>query len=100
MRNRRRRQADCNDRTTVEVTAGVIARPRMPQGCLMSEIRVPTLGESVKNLFNALRLLLLDLASTLFFVVLYLLTHNIPLAIAVGILLGFAQIGWQIARKN
>jgi intracellular septation protein len=51
-------------------------------------------------LFNALRLLLLDLASTFFFLVLYLLTHNIPLAIAAGILLGFAQIGWRIARKN
>jgi len=54
----------------------------------------------MKNLFNALRLLFLDLASTFFFLVVYLLTHNIPLAIAVGILLGFAQIGWQIAHKS
>jgi intracellular septation protein len=54
----------------------------------------------MRNLFNALGLLLLDLASTLIFLVLYLLTQNIPLAIAAGILFGFVQIGWQIAHKN
>jgi intracellular septation protein A len=54
----------------------------------------------MKNLFNAAKLLLLDLASTLFFLVLYLLTKNIPLAVILGIVLGFAQIGWQIARKK
>jgi len=51
-------------------------------------------------LFNAGKLLLLDLASTFFFLILYLLTKNIPLAVALGIALGFAQIGWQIARKR
>ncbi len=54
----------------------------------------------MKNLFNAGKLLLLDLASTLFFLVLYLLTHNIPLAVALGMVMGFAQIGWQVARKR
>ncbi len=54
----------------------------------------------MKNLANAGRLLLLDLASTLFFLVVYLLTHDIPLAVGLGIVLGFAQIGWQVARKK
>ena len=54
----------------------------------------------MKNLFNAGKLVLLDLASTLFFLALYLLTHNIPLAVALGIALGVAQIAWQFARKK
>jgi intracellular septation protein len=54
----------------------------------------------MRDLFNAGKLLLLDLASTFFFLTLYLLTKNIPLAVALGIALGFAQIGWQIARKR
>ena len=53
-----------------------------------------------KNLFNAGKLLLLDIASTLFFLILYLLTKNIALAVALGIALGFAQIGWQVVRKK
>jgi intracellular septation protein A len=32
--------------------------------------------------------------------VIYLTTHDIPLAVALGIALGVAQIGWQIARKR
>jgi intracellular septation protein A len=44
----------------------------------------------MKNLFEAGRLLLLDMASTFFFLVLYLLTHNVALSVA---------LGWQFARK-
>ncbi len=54
----------------------------------------------MKNLFKAGKLLLLDLASTFFFLVLYLLTKNIPLAVALGVALGFAQIGWEFVRKK
>jgi intracellular septation protein len=54
----------------------------------------------MKDLFNAGKLLLLDLSSTILFLILYLLTKNIPLAVALGIALGFAQIGWQIACKK
>ena len=54
----------------------------------------------MKNLFVAAKLLLLDMASTLFFLFLYLWTGNIPLSVALGIGLGFAQIGWQFLRKN
>jgi intracellular septation protein len=54
----------------------------------------------MRNLFKAGKLLLLDMASTLFFLALYLLTRNIPLAVVLGIALGCAQIGWEIARKK
>ena len=54
----------------------------------------------MKNLFKAGKLLLLDMASTIFFLVLYLLTENIPLSVALGIALGVAQIGWEFARKK
>jgi intracellular septation protein len=54
----------------------------------------------VKNLFEAGKLLLLDMASTFFFLVLFLLTHNVTLSVALGMALGVAQIGWQFARKK
>jgi intracellular septation protein len=54
----------------------------------------------MKNLFQAGKLLLLDMASTFFFLVLYLLTRNIPLSVVLGMALGTAQIGWQFARKQ
>lgn len=54
----------------------------------------------MKNLFEAARLLLLDMAATLFFLALYLLTHNVTLSVVLGMLLGIAQIGWQFARRK
>src|SRR5258706_4591072 len=54
----------------------------------------------MKNLFEAGKLLLLDMASTFFFLVLYLLTHNITLSVVLGVGLGIGQIGWQFARKQ
>jgi intracellular septation protein len=54
----------------------------------------------MKNLFEAGKLLLLDMAATLFFLVLYLLTHNIALSVVLGMALGTAQIGWQLARRK
>jgi intracellular septation protein len=53
----------------------------------------------MKNLFEAGKLLLLDMASTFFFLVLFLLTHNITLSVGLGMALGLVQIGWQFARK-
>jgi len=53
----------------------------------------------MKNLFQAGKLLLLDMTSTFFFLVLYLLTHNITLSVSLGMALGIAQISWQFARK-
>ncbi|MDN3276737.1 septation protein IspZ [Frankia sp. RB7] len=54
----------------------------------------------MKNLFAAGKLLLLDMAATLLFLVLYLLTHNVTLSVVLGMVLGTAQIGWQIARRR
>ena len=51
------------------------------------------------NLLKAGKLLLLDMASTIFFLVVFLLTHNITLSVALGIALGLAQISIQFARK-
>jgi intracellular septation protein len=52
----------------------------------------------MKNLFEAGKLLLLDMAATVFFLVLYLLTHNLALSVVLGMALGITQIGWQLAR--
>ncbi|MEH2491227.1 inner membrane-spanning protein YciB [Bradyrhizobium sp. AZCC 2230] len=54
----------------------------------------------MKNLFEAGKLLLLDMAATLFFLALYLLTHNVTLSVVLGMVLGLAQIGWQLARRK
>jgi len=52
----------------------------------------------MKLLFESAKLLLLDMASTFAFLALFLLTHNVPLAVILGVVLGAAQIGRQIAR--
>jgi intracellular septation protein len=52
----------------------------------------------MKNLLEAGKLLFLDMAATLLFLALYLLTHNIALAVILGMALGIAQIGWELAR--
>jgi intracellular septation protein len=52
----------------------------------------------MKNLFQAAKLLLLDLASTFFFLIVYLLTKNIPLAVGLGVALGIAQIAFELVR--
>jgi intracellular septation protein len=54
----------------------------------------------MKYFLNAARMLLLDLASTLAFLVLYLLTHNTTLSVGLAIALGVAQIGIQLIRRR
>jgi intracellular septation protein A len=54
----------------------------------------------MKNLFHAGKLLLLDMASTLFFLAVYLTTKNVTLSVVLGMALGITQIGWQLARKK
>jgi intracellular septation protein A len=54
----------------------------------------------MRNLFHSVSLILLDLASTILFLVMYLFTHNIPLAVALGMGLGIAQICVQLGRKK
>src|SRR3981189_2555129 len=52
----------------------------------------------MKNLFEAGRVLLLDLASTVLFLALYIATDNLFLAVGLGMALGVAQIGWQLFK--
>ncbi|KRQ14051.1 MULTISPECIES: inner membrane-spanning protein YciB [Bradyrhizobium] len=52
----------------------------------------------MKHFLTAARLLALDLASTLVFLVLFLLTHNTALAVSLGIAFGVVQIGVQMVR--
>ncbi len=54
----------------------------------------------MRNLLEAGKLLLLDMAATLFFLVLFLLTHNVALSVLIGMAVGAAQIGWQLARRK
>jgi intracellular septation protein len=54
----------------------------------------------MKLLLDSAKVLLLDLASTFAFLVLVLLTKNVALAVASGMVLGVAQIGWEFARKT
>jgi intracellular septation protein len=60
----------------------------------MGEFRV------VKSLFHSLKLLLLDMASTILFLFLYLWTESIPVAVLAGMMLGILQIGWELWRKK
>lgn len=54
----------------------------------------------MKNLFQAARVLMMDLASTILFLVVYLAADNLFLAVGLGMALGVAQIGWQYARRQ
>jgi intracellular septation protein len=53
----------------------------------------------MRNLLEAGKVLLLDMAATLFFLGLYLLTHNVALSVGLGMAVGTAQIGWRLARR-
>jgi intracellular septation protein A len=52
----------------------------------------------MKDLLKAAKFLVLDLASTLFFLAVFLLTHNTILSVGLGIAFGLAQIGTQFIR--
>lgn len=54
----------------------------------------------MKYFLKAASLLLLDLASTLVFLLLYLATHNTALSVGLGIAFGVAQIGRQLIRRK
>jgi intracellular septation protein len=49
---------------------------------------------------NAVKLFLLDLASSIVFLIAYLLTDNIQLSVGLGVAFGLAQIGTQFARRK
>lgn len=52
----------------------------------------------MRDFLKAARLLVLDLASTVFFLVLFLLTHNTILSVSLAMALGLTQIGIQFVR--
>jgi intracellular septation protein len=54
----------------------------------------------MRNLLSAARVLLMDLASTIFFLLVYLATDNLFVGVGLGMALGIAQILWQLHRKQ
>ena len=52
----------------------------------------------MKSLFRSATFLLLDMASTFFYLAVYLTTKSIPIAAAAGIGLGIAQVVWERSR--
>ena len=54
----------------------------------------------MKSLFHAGKFLALDMASTIFFLALFTLTHNVPLSVALGMLLGVGQVLWQMFARR
>jgi intracellular septation protein len=53
----------------------------------------------MKSLFHAGRFLALDMASTIFFLIVFSITHDVAVSVALGMALGVGQIAWQLARK-
>ena len=54
----------------------------------------------MQDLLRSARLLVSDLASTLLFLAVLLLTKDLVLAVALGVGLGVLQIGWLMARRQ
>jgi intracellular septation protein A len=54
----------------------------------------------MRELLASAKFLLLDMASTLLFLAVYLLTHNPILSVSLGVALGVAQIGTQLIRRK
>jgi len=54
----------------------------------------------MNNLLQSARLLVSDLASTILFLAVLLITKNLILAVALGVGLGVLQIGWLMARRR
>ena len=52
------------------------------------------------NLMHSARLLVSDLASTILFLVVLLITKDLMLAVALGVGLGIIQIGWMKLRRQ
>ncbi|MEP7241147.1 MAG: septation protein IspZ [Devosia sp.] len=54
----------------------------------------------MKSLFAAASVLLVDMASTFLFLVVFLVTRNVALSVVLAMALGVAQIGWQVISKK
>jgi intracellular septation protein len=54
----------------------------------------------MKDFLNAAKFLLLDLASTIFFLIIFLLTHNTVLSVVLGTVLGLVQIAIPLIQRK
>jgi len=54
----------------------------------------------MRDLFSAARVLLLDMASMVLFLVVVVITDNLTLAAALGMVLGVGQIAWQFYKRE
>jgi intracellular septation protein A len=54
----------------------------------------------MNNLLQSARLLVSDLASTILFLAVLLITRNLMLAVVLGVGLGIVQIGWMMVRRQ
>jgi intracellular septation protein len=54
----------------------------------------------MKSLLQSATFLVIDMASTIFFLILYSVTKNITLSVVAGVVLGVAQIAFEFARKR
>jgi intracellular septation protein len=54
----------------------------------------------MKDFLNAAKFLLLDLASTIFFLILFLVTHNMILSVVLGTALGVFQIAIPLVQRK
>jgi intracellular septation protein len=54
----------------------------------------------MRDFLKAVKLLLIDLASTFLFLVLFLTTHNVILSVTLGMALGLVGIGTQFVRRK
>jgi intracellular septation protein len=54
----------------------------------------------MSSLLHSAKFLALDMASTIFFLALFMITKSIPLSVACGVALGVAQVGWERWKKR
>jgi intracellular septation protein A len=54
----------------------------------------------MKNLLHAGRFLAEDMASTLFFLLMFMLTKNVALSVAMGMALGVGQLAWRLRSRK
>ena len=54
----------------------------------------------MRDLFSAARVLLLDMASMVLFLVVVVITDNLVLAATLGMVLGVGQIAWQLYKRE
>jgi intracellular septation protein len=56
--------------------------------------------DAMRDLFTAGKFLLLDLASTIVFLVVLAITHSVAAGVILGIAFGVSQIGWLVWRRS